>query len=76
LQRHRWLRLSRLVLPAERGRRRRLLQRHDLELPHVAGKAVDLQTGPFEVDGLSSFGENASGELFAVSLDGTIFRLS
>jgi len=41
-----------------------------------AGKAGDLRTEPFEVDGLSSFGENAAGELFAVSLDGTIFRLT
>lgn len=41
-----------------------------------AGKAVDLQTESFEVDRLSSFGENAAGELFAVSQNGTIFRLS
>ena len=40
------------------------------------GGASDVRTEPFEVDGLSSFGENAAGELFAVSLDGTIFRLS
>jgi glucose/arabinose dehydrogenase len=41
-----------------------------------AGEAVELRNEPFEVDGLSSFGENAAGELFAVSLGGTIFRLS
>jgi len=31
---------------------------------------------PFDVESLSSFGENAAGELFAVSHDGTIFRIS
>ena len=41
-----------------------------------AGAAVDLRKEAFKVDSLSSFGENAAGELFAVSLDGTIFRLS
>jgi glucose/arabinose dehydrogenase len=41
-----------------------------------AGAAVDLRTEPFEVGSLSSFGENAAGELFAVSHDGTIFRLT
>jgi len=41
-----------------------------------AGVATDVRVEPFEVEGLSSFGENAAGELFAVSLDGTIFRLS
>jgi len=41
-----------------------------------AGAAVDLRKEPFKVDSLSSFGENSAGELFAVSLDGTIFRLS
>ena len=42
----------------------------------VAGAATDVRTEPFQVDSLSSFGENSAGELFAVSLDGTIFRLS
>jgi len=41
-----------------------------------AGAAVDLRKEPFKVDSLSSFGENSAGELFAVSLGGTIFRLS
>jgi len=31
---------------------------------------------PFKVGGLSSFGQDVAGELYAVSLDGTIFRLS
>ena len=41
-----------------------------------AGAAVDVREEPFEVSSLSSFGENSAGELFAVSLDGVIFRLS
>jgi glucose/arabinose dehydrogenase len=41
-----------------------------------AGAATDVRTEPFKVDSLSSFGENAAGELFATSLDGAIFRLS
>jgi glucose/arabinose dehydrogenase len=41
-----------------------------------AGKAVELRTEPFKIASLSSFGENSAGELFAVSLDGTIFRLT
>jgi glucose/arabinose dehydrogenase len=41
-----------------------------------AGAAADVRTEPFQVDSLSSFGENAAGELFAVSHDGTIFRLT
>jgi len=41
-----------------------------------AGAATDVRIEPFEVESLSSFGENAAGELFAVSHDGTIFRLS
>jgi glucose/arabinose dehydrogenase len=41
-----------------------------------AGKATGQRREPFRVESLSSFGENAAGELFAVSLDGTIFRIS
>jgi hypothetical protein len=40
------------------------------------GGASDVRTEPFEIDGLSSFGENSAGELFAVSLDGTVYRLT
>jgi glucose/arabinose dehydrogenase len=40
------------------------------------GGASDVRTEPFDVDSLSSFGENATGELFAVSHDGTIYRLT
>ena len=39
------------------------------------GGAADVREEPFDVEGLSSFGENAAGELFAVSHDGTIFRM-
>ena len=42
----------------------------------AGGKATDLRREPFGIDSLSSFGENAQGELFAVTLDGTIFRVS
>jgi glucose/arabinose dehydrogenase len=31
---------------------------------------------PFEVQGLSSFGEDAAGELYLVTLDGALFRLA
>jgi hypothetical protein len=31
---------------------------------------------PFKVSGLSSFGEDSSGELYAVSLNGSIYKLS
>ena len=57
---------------------RRLLQRHDLEPARVAREA-DLRAParePFRVSNLSSFGEDAAGELYATSLDGTVYRLS
>jgi glucose/arabinose dehydrogenase len=41
-----------------------------------AGKATGLRTEPFRVDSLSSFGEDASGELYAVSHDGVVYRIS
>jgi hypothetical protein len=40
------------------------------------GKATAMRTEPIQVSDLSSFGENAAGELFALSLDGTIYRLT
>ena len=42
----------------------------------VSGKAQGLRTEPFRVPSLTSFGENAAGELFAVSHDGVVYRLS
>ena len=40
------------------------------------GTAKGLRVEPFRVEGLSSFGENAAAELFAVSSEGTIYRIS
>jgi glucose/arabinose dehydrogenase len=40
------------------------------------GKATQLRTEPFTVKNLDSFGEDASGELYVVSGDGTIYRLA
>jgi glucose/arabinose dehydrogenase len=43
----------------------------------VDGKATDRRLEPFRVDGLSSFGEDARGELYATSLaNGTVYRLT
>jgi glucose/arabinose dehydrogenase len=40
------------------------------------GRATDQKRHPFQVDGLSSFGEDGRGELYLVSLGGQIFRLA
>jgi glucose/arabinose dehydrogenase len=40
------------------------------------GQASDVQRARFEVPGLSSFGEDARGELYLVSLDGSLYRLA
>jgi glucose/arabinose dehydrogenase len=40
----------------------------------MKGKSV--RTEPFKVDSLSSFGEDADGELYLVSLSGTIYKLA
>jgi glucose/arabinose dehydrogenase len=40
------------------------------------GKAVDGKRHPFEVDGLSSFGEDAAGEVYLVTVNGEVFRLA
>lgn len=40
------------------------------------GRAVDLRREAAHVDGLTSFGEGVSGELFAASEGGTIYRLA
>jgi glucose/arabinose dehydrogenase len=39
------------------------------------GEARDLRREPFQVEELSSFGEDAHGELLLVSLGGTVYRL-
>lgn len=40
------------------------------------GKAVSLRREPFGIPALSSFGEDAAGELYATSLNGTLYRLT
>jgi glucose/arabinose dehydrogenase len=41
-----------------------------------AGKARAIRREPFRVENLTSFGEDAAGELYAVSGNGTIYRLA
>jgi hypothetical protein len=40
------------------------------------GRAQGVRREPFSVDQLSSFGEDAAGELYAVSHNGTIYRIT
>ena len=40
------------------------------------GAATGVRVEPFRVASLSSFGENSAGELFAISQDGTIYRVT
>ncbi|MBA2384652.1 MAG: PQQ-dependent sugar dehydrogenase [Actinobacteria bacterium] len=40
------------------------------------GKATGVRRESFEIDGLTSFGEDAAGELFATSHAGTVYRLT
>ena len=42
----------------------------------VKGKLKGIRREPFSVSALASFGEDAAGELYAVSLDGTISKLA
>jgi glucose/arabinose dehydrogenase len=42
----------------------------------VRGKLRGVRREPFRVASLSSFGEDASGELYAVSLEGRVYKLS
>ena len=42
----------------------------------VGGKATGLRQEPFKVAGLSSFGEDSSGELYLMSLNGDLSRLA
>jgi glucose/arabinose dehydrogenase len=44
-------------------------------LRESGGKAVGLRREPFKVSSLTSFGEDAAGELYLVSHEGTIYRL-
>jgi glucose/arabinose dehydrogenase len=45
-------------------------------LRQVDGRASDVRRESFRIEGLSSFGEDARGELYATSLNGRVFRLS
>jgi glucose/arabinose dehydrogenase len=47
-----------------------------LSLRVVDGKATDVRREPFSVSSLSSFGEDARGELYLVSLDGAVYKLT
>ncbi len=42
----------------------------------VAGRATALRREPFKVENVTSFGEDAAGELYTVSHGGTIYRLT
>jgi hypothetical protein len=42
----------------------------------VGGEVQSLRTEAFRIPSLSSFGEDSAGELYATSLEGTVFRLS
>lgn len=42
----------------------------------VAGKARQIRVEPFTVKSLTSFGEDASGELYLVSQEGAVYRLA
>jgi hypothetical protein len=42
----------------------------------VGGKATSVRREPFDVASLSSFGEDARGELYLASLQGPVYRLA
>jgi glucose/arabinose dehydrogenase len=42
----------------------------------VGGSETDFRTEPFTVSHLSSFGQDPNGELYAVSLDGSVYRFA
>ena len=42
----------------------------------VSGAAEDVRTEPFRIGGLTSFGEDTAGELYATSSDGVVYRLT
>ena len=42
----------------------------------VNGRATGLRRERFEIDSVTSFGEDAAGELYAVSHGGTVYRLT
>ena len=42
----------------------------------VSGGAEDVRTEPFRIVGLTSFGEDAAGELYATASNGVVYRLT
>ena len=42
----------------------------------VSGKAAEMRTEPFRISSLTSFGEDAAGELYATSHEGTVYRIT
>ena len=42
----------------------------------VAGAAEDIRTEPFRIVGLTSFGEDTTGELYATASNGVVYRLT
>jgi len=42
----------------------------------ASARASAVQTEPFSVQGLSSFGQDGNGELYATSLNGTLYKLT
>ena len=41
-----------------------------------SGAARGLRTEPFRIEGLTSFGEDAAGELYATAESGVVFRIT
>ena len=41
-----------------------------------SGAAEEIRTEPFRIVGLTSFGEDAAGELYATASNGVVYRLS
>ena len=78
LRGHRRLRLPRHGDPRPAGRLpvRRLLRRLGQGGPVRDGKVVEQRDLGLSVPGLSSFGVDASGELYALSLGGEVYRLA
>jgi glucose/arabinose dehydrogenase len=66
------------ALPAERGRY--VFGDYCLgivwSLRVVSGAADEIRTEPFRIVGLTSFGEDTTGELYATSSNGVVYRLS
>jgi hypothetical protein len=42
----------------------------------LGGKATAVRVEPFKIPSLTSFGEDAAGELYATSQDGVLYRIS